>query len=297
MEAEKGKQGEAGPLRGEKMKEVEFPGDMSSHKEAVIRTMAGYDMMGSPDEAYYARQYMNWILPELEARFPGRGPLVLDLGCGQGRFSLPLARWNLGRGGEVIGVDLAGPALEKARERASGLPNLSLHEADLLEFLEGQQDDSFDAILLIEVTFFLPKWKEALGKMARVLKPGGVCFVAFRSQYYNLLQNVWSWRWEGARMALEKREGYLWGEPVWYTWQTPDEIKEFYQELGLRPVNFLGIGVCSGLEEDPHGTIIRPSQLSVQEQDLLMEIECRAAEAYAACGRYILAIAEKPQSP
>lgn len=267
---------------------------MASHKEAVIRTMAGYDMMGSKDEAYYARQYFHWILPELEARFQGTGPLILDLGCGQGRFSLPLARWNLGRGGKVIGVDLAPTALEKARERGRDLPNLSFQEADVLEFLRAQKDNFADAILLIEVTFFLPQWREVLREIARVVKPGGVSFAAFRSQYYNLLQNVWSWRWEGARMALEKKEGYLWGEPVWYTWQTPDEVRELYRELGLRPIRLLGIGVCSGLEEDPHGTIIRPSQLSAQEQDLLMEIECRAAEAYAACGRYILTIGEKP---
>lgn len=272
-------------------------GDMASHKEAVVRTMAGYDMMGNPDEAYYAKQYMHWILPELESRFPGPGPFILDLGCGQGRFSLPLARWNLQRGGKVTGVDLAGPALEKARERALGLENLRFQEADLLEFLKGQKDSSVEVVLLIEVTFFLPKWKETLSEIARVLKPGGVSFAAFRSQYYNLLQNVWSWRWDGARMSLEKREGFLWGEPVWYTWQTPDEIRGLYRELGLRPLKLLGIGVCSGLEEDPHSTIIRPSKLSAPEQEHLMEIECRAAEAYAACGRYILAIGEKPALP
>lgn len=270
---------------------------MASHKEAVIRTMAGYDMMGSPDESYYARQYMHWILPELESRFQGHGPFILDLGCGQGRLSLPLAKWNLGRGGQVLGVDLAGPALVKARQRSSELPNLSFQQGDLLEYLKAQQKDCADVILLLEVTFFLPQWRETLREIARVLKPGGVSFVAFRSQYYNLLQNVWSWRWEGACMALEKREGYLWGEPVWYTWQTPDEIRELYRELGLKTLRVLGIGVCSGLEEDPHSTIIRPSKLSAQEQDRLMEIECRAAEAYAACGRYILAIGEKPPLP
>lgn len=280
-----------------KRKGAGFEGEMASHKEAVIRTMAGYDMMGSSDELYYARQYMHWILPELEVRFPKSGPFILDLGCGQGRLSLPLAYWSLERGGEVKGVDLAGPALEKARQRAWDLPNLSFQEADLLEFMRAQEQDSADVILLIEVTFFLPEWKEVLAETARVLKPGGVSFVAFRSQYYNLLQNVWSWRWEGARMALGKKEGHLWGEPVWYTWQRPDEIRRIYRKLGLKPIRFLGIGVCSGLEEDPHGTIIRPSQLSAQEQDILMEIECRAAEAYAACGRYILAIAEKPLPP
>ncbi len=282
------------PRKSRKRVEADF--DTASHREAVIRSMADYDMMGSPDEAYYARQYMYWILPELEARFRGGGPSILDLGCGQGRLSIPLASWSLKRGGEVRGVDLAGPALEKARQRAQGLANLRFQEADLLEFLQSEQESSADVVLLIEVTFFLPRWKEVLGGIVRVLKPGGVSFVAFRSQYYNLLQTVWSWRWEGAQMALERGEGYLWGEPVWYTWQTTDQIRRLYRKLGLSSPRLLGIGICSGLEEDPHGTIIRPSQLSEKEQDLLMEIECRAAEAYAGCGRYILAIAEKPHS-
>lgn len=96
-------------------------------------------------------------------------------------------------------------------------------------------------------------------------------------------------------MALEEREGYLWGEPVWYTWQAPEEIRQVHQVLGLRLLGLRGIGVCSGLEEDPHGAIIRPSQLSVEERERLMAIECAAAEAYEASGRYILAIGDKPQ--
>lgn len=278
------------------MSQDEFAGDRDSHDRAIIQTMARYDMLGSLEEDYYARQYLHWMLPEIQGRFPDGRVRIVDLGCGQGRLAIPLARWALEGGGKVVGVDLAGPALERAREHARGMENLEFLESDLMAFLRTQARDSADVALLIEVTFFLPTWRDVLREMARVLRPGGLSFVAFRSQYYNLLQTVWSWRWEGAKMALEQREGYLWGEPVWYTWQTPKEISQVHGEIGLRLLGLKGIGVCSGLEEDPHGTIIRPSRLSAEEQELLMSIECAAAEEYACCGRYILAIGDKPRS-
>jgi len=272
------------------------PGERSSHEAAVIRTMTDYDMVESPDEPYYANQYLHWILPELSSRFPDRRAEILDLGCGQGRLSIPLAEWCATGGGRVTGVDLTPSAVEKARGRAAarGLSNVTFHQGDARGFARGLAEASANALLLLEVTFFLPTYRDLLREMARLVRPGGVLFVSFRSQYYNLLQTVWSWRLDGAEMALREREGYLWGEPVWYTWQTPEDIRGLFQDLGLRLLGLRGIGVCSGLEEDPHGAIIRPSQLPPEDQDRLMAIECAAAEPYAACGRYILAVAEKP---
>jgi SAM-dependent methyltransferase len=278
------------------MKEGSRPDDWSSHEAAVIRTMTDYDMTTAPDEAYYARQYLHWILLDLESRFRDKCPEVLELGCGQGRLTAPLATWCTSRGGRVMASDLAPSAVEKAAAYAArhGVTNVSFHQGDALEHARGIKGASLDVGLLIEVTFFLPTYREVIAEMARVLRPGGVLFVSFRSQYYNLLQMTWSWRWEGAEMALSRREGDLWGPPVWYTWQTPEDIRSLFQGLGLRVLSMRGIGVCSGLKEDPHGTIIRPSQLSPEEQDRLMAIECAAADMYAACGRYILATVERP---
>lgn len=49
--------------------------------------------------------------------------LVLDVGCGTGATTLAVAR-RLGTGGEAFGIDLSGPMLARARERAAaaGLP-------------------------------------------------------------------------------------------------------------------------------------------------------------------------------
>jgi ubiquinone/menaquinone biosynthesis C-methylase UbiE len=267
-----------------------------TQEEIVVRTMDEYDMVENPDESYYAQQYLHWILPEMSARFPGGKAEILDLGCGQGRLSIPLARWCTPGGGRVTAADLTPSAVERARRYAEneGLDNVVFHEAEALGFARGLAEASTDAILLIEVTFFMPAYREVVKEMARVVRPGGVVFCAFRSQHYNLLQTVQGWRWESARMVLDQREGPLWGEPVMFTWQTPEEIGQLMEGVGLRLWSLRGIGVCSGLENDPLGQLMRPSWLSREEQDRLMAIECAAAERFAACGRYILATAEKP---
>ena len=60
---------------------------------------------------------------------PSRSDLVLDLFCGIGNFSLPLAR----RAGRVVGVEGDAGLIARARRNASrcGLDNLEFHEADL----------------------------------------------------------------------------------------------------------------------------------------------------------------------
>lgn len=58
----------------------------------------------------------------------GPGDLLADFGCGGGEVlaaAAPLAR-------EVVGIDLSGPQLERARAAIQGLPNARLLEAGLL---------------------------------------------------------------------------------------------------------------------------------------------------------------------
>ncbi len=73
---------------------------------------------------------------------------VLDLFCGIGNFSLPLARLA----GEVIGVEGEAKLVQRARENAlhNGLNNALFHVADLAEKITstGWQAGAFDKILL-----------------------------------------------------------------------------------------------------------------------------------------------------
>lgn len=269
----------------------------SAHDRAVARSAAAHDMAALPDELYYARHYLHWIRAALDAsEVAGRD--LLDLGCGQGRLSLPLAEWCAERGGELVGVDFTRAAVEQANAyaRVRGVQNATFERADLLDFARALPDLSVDAVLLIEVTFFLPAYREALQEIARVLRPGGLAFVAFRSQYFNLLHALHHRRFESAEMALAQREGYLFDKGVWFTWQDRDDVARLIEDAGMRLLHVRGIGVCSGIEGDPLAAIVRPSQLSAEEQERLLAVELAAAEPYAASGRYMLATAEKPKS-
>ena len=259
--------------------------------------MSLHDMEAHPDERYYARQYWHWLEPEVGRLAEATEPRVLDIGCGQGRMSLPVARAL--PHGRVIGVDLTGPAIAAARAKAahSGLKNVDFHEADAVAFLESQGTESFDLALMTEVSFFMPRFGEAIAATRRLLKNDGVLFASFRSQYYYLLHSVRDRDWRSARLAVEARQGEWGGSSAWFSWQTPEDVLAILKENGFSTIAPLrGIGVCSGIANDPLDAIARPSALTDREQEQLMDLELSLSEEYAAAGRYILAVAKKHQS-
>jgi 2-polyprenyl-3-methyl-5-hydroxy-6-metoxy-1,4-benzoquinol methylase len=272
-----------------------------SHDQAVVRLMNQYNMVTHPDEPYYADQYLRFILPELERRFPDRRTVIFDLGCGQGRHSLPLARWCAESGGSVTGVDLTPAAIELARQYASdqSLRNVTFIAGDALEFVRGAANHSADAVLFAEVAIIMPTYREVLRELGRVLRPGGIAFIGFRSQYYNLLQFAWLRHWESAKRCLNERNGNIFSgthlpieSQMWFGWHTLEEIRPLLSSFGLNVLRTYGIGVLSGTVGDARGTIVHPGLLTAEDQHRLMEIECAAAEQYAACGRFIFAVAE-----
>jgi len=95
------------------------------------------------------------------------GKLVLDGGCGMGRY----LRIAAGRGAAmVIGVDLS-LAVDAARELTAGLPDVAIARGDLLRppFTAG----SFDLIYSIGVIDHTPAPRAAFLELARLLRPGG----------------------------------------------------------------------------------------------------------------------------
>ena len=115
----------------------------------------------------------------------GPGMRVLDIGCGAGDVAF-LAGALVGTTGQVVGVDRAAAALEKARARAKekSLSNVTFRESDLaaMEF-----DESFDAVIGRYVMCFQPDPVALLGKIAGLLRPGGI--VAFHEPDRDLMRS------------------------------------------------------------------------------------------------------------
>ena len=102
----------------------------------------------------------------------GIGQRVLDIGSGVGDVAFLVARL-VGPTGEVIGVDLDGTALDKARARAAkmGLRNLRFVQSEVSEIPAGPL---FDAVVGRLILQFLPDPVATLRSLATQVKPGGV---------------------------------------------------------------------------------------------------------------------------
>lgn len=106
------------------------------------------------------------LLDALDLDDAGR---ALDLGCGLGGVAEHVA---FRTGCRVTGVDRAPGALACARRRTRGrVPGLDFVASDLgrLGFAAG----SFDALLAVDVLYFLPDLEEVLPRLRELLAPGG----------------------------------------------------------------------------------------------------------------------------
>ena len=93
---------------------------------------------------------------------------VLELGCGTGSFTRELAR----SGADVVAIDVSPELLEIAKTNCSA-PNIQYQIQNAYEL--SYPGTVFDSVVGSSVLHHL-EVKEALGKIYRVLKPGGTIY-------------------------------------------------------------------------------------------------------------------------
>lgn len=95
-----------------------------------------------------------------------RGKLILDAGCGTGRF----AEIALKQGATVVGVDLSF-SVDVAKKNLSRFPQAHFVQADLMKLPFAPA--TFDFIYSFGVLHHTPDAKRAFQALVRLLKPGG----------------------------------------------------------------------------------------------------------------------------
>ncbi|MFZ1129445.1 MAG: methyltransferase domain-containing protein, partial [Terriglobales bacterium] len=104
-----------------------------------------------------------------------KGKLVLDVGCGMGRFAEVATRW----GARVVGVDLSAAAEVAAKNLAER--DFVAFQADV--FALPFAPESFDVIYSIGVLHHTPDCEAAVKTLDKYLKPGGLLVVWLYSGY------------------------------------------------------------------------------------------------------------------
>jgi ubiquinone/menaquinone biosynthesis C-methylase UbiE len=127
-------------------------------------------------------------LRDLIAGLPVRpGDRVLDLACGDGVYSHWLSE-RLGESGRVLAVDLSPAFLELARREVGAgelADRVTFARADLdhLPIAEG----SFDLVWCAQSLYSLPDPMDALRRMERAARPGGVVAVFENDEFHHVL--------------------------------------------------------------------------------------------------------------
>ena len=102
----------------------------------------------------------------------GPGRRLIDLGCGTGRWTIPLAE---GTGCETVGVDSSPEMLAKAREKdRDGL--VTWLEGDV-EYLDIVEPESFDCAFMSLMMHHVYDHQTTFRGVYRILRPGGVFLI------------------------------------------------------------------------------------------------------------------------
>lgn len=158
-----------------------------------------------------------------------QGKLVLDVGCGMGRFAEVATRW----GARVVGIDLSAAAEMAAKNLADR--EFVAFQADV--FALPIATESFDLIYSLGVLHHTPDCEKAVKVLGKYLKPGGTLAVWLYSGYNKWYRFSDFWRRYTHKMKPQTLHGMLKVVvPVFYT-----------LNRGLRAIPLIGRPVAGAI--------------------------------------------------
>ncbi|KUP94868.1 bifunctional 2-polyprenyl-6-hydroxyphenol methylase/3-demethylubiquinol 3-O-methyltransferase UbiG [Tritonibacter horizontis] len=177
---------------------------------------------------YITRQIAGEFDRDLSAPAPFAGLRLLDIGCGGGLLSEPMARL----GADVVGADAAAGNLPVARVHAeqSGLAIDYRHTTAEALAEAGEQ---FDIVLNMEVVEHVAEPLSYLTATQQLLKSGGlqICSTLNRNPKSYAMAIV------GAEIVMRWLPR---GTHDWSKFITPDELYDLLSQAGLTPVDRKG---------------------------------------------------------
>lgn len=218
------------------------------------------------------------------------GERVLEIGCGTGAFTAPLAN-AVGQSGEVVGADISIAMLAGARKRIaeSGLKNVSLIEADAQT--HRFDPSGFDLVTSRFGVMFFADPAAAFTNLRSAARPGGrLCFACWGPLDVN---EHWLIPYRVALHHLGPPEPKPPRAPGPMAFSDPDYVRGFLGAAGFEAVEIHRetprIFASAPKEEAEHACIMGPSGRLIDEkkpdQATRQQIQREIEEAFAAHAR------------
>lgn len=230
----------------------------------------------------------------LQKRLPLPPATILDVGGAYGVYAFPLAE----QGYEVHLIDPIPVHIEQAQEYAKNFPSAKLASCSVSDArLIARADSSADAILFLGPLYHLvlPNDRlKALNEAYRILKKGGLLFVAAISRFQSLIDNMYKGKIH-SKIELVKQDiltGLHQSENsnMCLYFHHPQELVEELKKSKFRDVSLIGIegpvwhqGLVQDLQNDKKGW--------KQLLDILELIE--GEETIIGASAHMMAIAKK----
>jgi SAM-dependent methyltransferase len=195
------------------------------------------------------------------------GERVLEIGCGTGAFTIPLAE-AVSEHGEVLGADISAAMLGGARKRLAeaGLRNISLIEADAQthNFAPGR----FDLITSRFGVMFFADPAAAFTNLLTAARTGGrLCFACWAALDQN---EHWLIPYRVALRHLGPPEAKPPRAPGPMAYADPDYVRSFLGTAGFADIavgrEHPDIFASSAVEEAEHACIMGPSGRLIDEK-------------------------------
>ena len=167
-----------------------------------------------------------WVIRELEERVPNK-VAILDIGCGAGFLSNPLAEV----GHKVTGIDLSQSSLEVAQKRDL---TKSVHYLQATAYSLPFRNQSFDAVCAMDILEHVEEPNLLIAEASRVLKTGGYFF------FHTFNRNPFSYF-----TVIKSMEWFVKNTPpnlhVYPLFIKPDELNEHLKNYKLQPIHWIGL--------------------------------------------------------
>lgn len=166
---------------------------------------------------------------DLRAPSPFAGLRLLDIGCGGGLLSEPMARL----GASVVGADAADTALPVARRHAETSALQIDYRHTTAEALAAE-GESFDVVLAMEIIEHVAEPQSFVDACAALVAPGGLLIVST----LNKTAKSYALAIVGAERILR------WLPPGTHDWrkfQPPESVSDMLRAAGLDPVDRKGM--------------------------------------------------------